>query len=50
MNNFRDDDAHNLSLSSKQMMEKHKTLLIKMALGSPTNEQEKLNYKHIYDL
>jgi hypothetical protein len=35
---------------SKQMMEKYKTLLIKMALGSPTNEQVKLNYKHIYDL
>jgi hypothetical protein len=32
------------------MMEKYKTLLIKMALGSPINEQAKLNYKQIYDL
>jgi hypothetical protein len=35
---------------SKQMMDKYKTLLIKVALGSLTNEQAKLNYKHIYDL
>jgi hypothetical protein len=32
------------------MMSKYKTLLVKMALDSPTNQQIKLNYENLCDL
>jgi hypothetical protein len=31
------------------MMEKYRTLLVKMALDSPTNQQAKLNYENLCD-
>ncbi len=35
---------------AKSMMAEYKTLLVNMALDSPTNQQAKLNYEKLYDL
>jgi hypothetical protein len=35
---------------TKIVMEKYRTLLVKMALDSPTNQQIKLNYENLCDL
>jgi hypothetical protein len=37
-----------LSLA-KRMMAKYRTLLVKMALDNPTNQQTKLNYENLFD-
>jgi hypothetical protein len=35
---------------AKIMMAKYRTMLVKMALDSPTNQQIKLNYENLCDL